>query len=376
MAGQDVRGAYRLLVWAGGMAGPGSGAWTRLSGLVAALARRGDVTVCVAVDDPAAAEALRHDAPGADVELVPRLTGIRRLTGAGRRIRRSIARSRVDLVSLEVSPVPRGLAVPATLTVHDLRALHGLGLRRLPSTEDLNTRLLLGRSARRAAAVVAVSPWTAADVRARLGVPADRVHVVPNPIAIASSVPTGGPAPGLEDGRPYVLAVGHLERRKNLSVLAEAVLDPAWPEDLLLVLAGRDHGMGDALRDALGPRGRVLGPLPDAELARLRSGALAVLVPSLLEGFGYSAVEAVAAGVPALVADRAALPDTVGVTAACVAADDPSAWARAVRGLATDPAGRAELLLAERAALERFDPDAVAERLVDLHRRLLVEHGR
>lgn len=376
MAGQDAGGGYRLLIWTGGMAGPGSGAWTRLSVLAAALARRDDVTLTVAVDDPTAATALDGLAPDADIAVVARRPGARRLLGAGAAIRRLVSATRADLVSLEVSPVPRGLAVPTTLTVHDLRALHGLGLRRWPSTEDLNTRLLLARSARRATAVIAVSPWTAADVAVRLGVPVERVHVVPNPVATASPESVGGPDPDHHDGRPFVLAVGHLERRKNLAVLADAVHDPAWPQDVLLVLVGRDHGTGGALRAALGTRGRVLGPLPDADLARLRGGALAVLVPSLLEGFGYSAVEAVAAGVPALVADRAALPDTIGVPSACVAADDPAAWARAVRELVLDPVARAELLRAERVALARFDPELVAERLVTLHRRLLAERGR
>lgn len=371
--------AYRLGVSLVGMTGPGSGAWTRLAGLLPALlATTGGPSPTLIVDRPdvaAAVGALIPTGSGAEVVSVRPLSRAERLTGLRRVLSDAVAACELDLLALEAPPVPAGLPVPAVLTLHDLRAYHGVPVRRMPTAEELNMRLLLPRQARRAAAVVAVSTWTAADVVARLGVAADRVHVVPNPVVGPATPTDGGESDASE--RTHVLALGHLERRKNLGVLVAASRRPEWPVDVRLILAGADHGQRAGLaRDADPDRLVVPGAVAPAERERLLRGALAVAVPSLVEGFGYAAVEGIAAGAPALVADRAALPETVGTPEACLPPDDPAAWAVAVARLASDPAHRSRLLAAQRAGLARFDPAAVAARLVEVHRRVLDEHRR
>ncbi len=84
-----------------------------------------------------------------------------------------------------------------------------------------------------------------------------------------------------------------------------------------------------------------LGHVPDAALPGLYAGALAFVLPSRYEGFGLTALEAMACGTPVVVADRAALPEVVGTAGVLVDPDDPPAIAAAVLGALDDPALRA-----------------------------------
>lgn len=200
-------------------------------------------------------------------------------------------------------------------------------------------RTLVPRSARAAAVVLALSEAAKAEIVDALRVPADRVRVV-----------TPAPAPwfGTADGaaervaarfglRRYCLAVGDLGPRKNLPALASAMgllRDP----DLELVLAGQAAGAEGALAGA--PRVRLLGRVTDAELADLYRAAAVTAFPSLHEGFGLPAAEAMACGSPLVVSDRGALPEVVG-DAAIVTAPDAASLAEGLRAaLEPGTAGR------------------------------------
>jgi glycosyltransferase involved in cell wall biosynthesis len=176
---------------------------------------------------------------------------------------------------------------------------------------------LVPRSARAAGVVLALSASAREEIVAALGVPAGRVRVVtPAPAAVF------GPRPGAEArvaarfglGR-YCLAVGDLGPRKNLPALA-AALGALGDGGLELVLAGRPAGAEAAL--AAAPRVRLLGRVSDDELADLYAAAAVTAFPSLHEGFGLPAVEAMACGSPLVVSDRGALPEVAGDAALVV----------------------------------------------------------
>ncbi len=166
--------------------------------------------------------------------------------------------------------------------------------------------------ARRAAAVICVSEFSAEEV-ARL------LHVR-EPVVIPNGVDARfyDAAPLSEDRRRihgiparYLLHAGGASRRKNLEVLAEA-----WPRiraerpDLTLVLAGPEHARRTAL--FAGVEGvRMTGRLPAEDMPGLVAGAEAVVIPSLYEGFGLPALEAMAAHVPVVAADTTALREVV-----------------------------------------------------------------
>jgi glycosyltransferase involved in cell wall biosynthesis len=181
---------------------------------------------------------------------------------------------------------------------------------------------------------------------------------------------------GGQADRPYILTVASVHPRKNLGALRQAVTQLAledFPQQLVIV-GGPAHGRPDwrelteaAFAELEGVPGRLVGiplGLADDELAALMCGASAFCLPSFSEGFGLPAAEAMACGVPTVLADRGALPE-VGGPAAILVEPNPAELAGALRSLLVDPAeaqarGRAG---AERAAA--FSWDGCAARWFD-----------
>lgn len=223
--------------------------------------------------------------------------------------------------------------IPIALAVHDASFVthpEWLGAR-----ARALLRTLVPRSARAAAAVLALSETAKAEIVDALRVPADRVRVV-----TPAPAPGFGPRDAAADRvaerfglRRYCLAVGDLGPRKNLPALA-AALGLLRDPDLELVLAGRAAGAEALLVGA--PRVRMLGHVTDGELADLYAAAAVTAFPSLHEGFGLPAVEALACGSPLVVSDRGALPEVVG-DAAIVTAPTPEGIADGLRA-ALEPA--------------------------------------
>ena len=142
--------------------------------------------------------------------------------------------------------------------------------------------------------------------------------------------------------RPYFLYVGNVKPHKNLRRLLEAfaLLASELPHDLLL--AGRRRGFltGDpeiaGRTGELGDRVRFTGFLEAAELRRTVAGAAGLVLPSLYEGFGLPAVEAMACGCPVLAARAGALPEVCGDAAIYCDPGDPADIAAGLRRLAVD----------------------------------------
>jgi glycosyltransferase involved in cell wall biosynthesis len=168
------------------------------------------------------------------------------------------------------------------------------------------------------------SAFTAGEVVELLGVEAERV-VVAHPGIDPGFRPDNDRA---DLGGPYVLAVGTLEPRKNLPALAEAfaLVRRRHPE-LTLAIAGLE-GWEDRPLAAEGIR--LLGYVPDDELARLYRGAAAFAYPSSFEGFGMPVVEALASGVPTVVSTHRSLDEASGDAALRADPGDPRAFAAAL----------------------------------------------
>lgn len=256
--------------------------------------------------------------------------------------------------------MPALCPVPAVVTIHDLSFIRMPEA--FPRLQANYLKLATRLSARRAAALVAVSEFTAREVVRLLGVPAERVHVVPN-----GCDPRCRPLPTdvvaayrARSGLPerFVLAVGTLQPRKNLDMLlrAYATLRRDWDAaadgapPALVVAGGQGWGGLDveAHAAALGIADDLYLPgfVPEDDLPALYNAALCLAFPSRYEGFGLPAVEAMACGTPVVVSDASSLPEVVGEVGLRVPPDDVAGWAAALRHLATDePARRA---LAER----------------------------
>ena len=304
----------------------GNGRYAQM--LVAALAATaapGDDVVAL-ISHPAARDHLN----GAGAVMVAE-GGPRRLLHHGPGAMASL-RAAAGLFHYVAPPRP---TAPSLLIVHDASFVHDPQWLSRRAVRML--RALVPRSARRAARVVAVSETAAADISAALGIPADQIDVVVTHAAAAFRPREGARARvadrlGLTD---FILAVGDLGPRKNIPALAEAVERLGGPE---LAIVGKPGHAG--LRILAEAGGRWLGPVEDDLLAELYSAASAVAVPSLYEGFGITALEAMACGAPVVVSDRGALPEVVA-HAGLVVAPTPA-------GLADGLAAAIEPATAER----------------------------
>jgi len=252
-------------------------------------------------------------------------------------------------------PVPRGIAVPYTLTVHDLRAL---ALEHTPFSRRFMAKRVIGAAVEKARTVVTVSEQVGAALEAAFRAP--RRVVVPN---AGDHLPVLPRAPAAD---APLLHVGHLEPRKNLALLLRALaLDPGLP-DLVLVGAPKhdEERRLASLAAELGVAARVRfrGPLPEEELPALYARCAAVAIPSRLEGFGIGVLEAQRAGAPLAIAAAGALPEVAGPEVPAFDPDDAAGCARALRAALAAPPER---LAAHARRAERFSWDASAAALFE-----------
>jgi glycosyltransferase involved in cell wall biosynthesis len=177
----------------------------------------------------------------------------------------------------------------------------------------------------------------------------------------------------------YFLFFGAIEPKKNVGRLIEAYLAAEVETPLVLVgprawladgeLRLLENGHGTRLPGA--ERIRRIDYLPTGHLQTLVRGARAVLFPSLYEGFGLPALEAMALGAPVMASNAAAIPEVVGEAGRLVDPYDVGAMTRALRALDGDAALRSRLAVAGRERAALFSLSAYQDRLAALHARLL-----
>jgi glycosyltransferase involved in cell wall biosynthesis len=174
---------------------------------------------------------------------------------------------------------------------------------------------------------------------------------------------------GRGDGRT-ILTVGTVERRKNLSLLVRAL--PRLSGARIVAVGPPTPYLAECrdLAQRLGVADRIefRGYVARAELLALYATCAVVAVPSLYEGFGYAAAQALCAGVPCIVSDCGALPEIAGD--ATVIPLDEQAWPGALeRGLGGELDARATTVRA--ASIARFAWPASASAMKDLYRAAL-----
>ncbi len=272
--------------------------------------------------------------------------------------RQACQRERVALAHVPYFASPLFPPTCTVVTIHDLIPLL-LPLYRGSALVRLYMRLV-SASARRAHAVIADSECSKRDIIRRLGIPAERVHVVY--LAADSHYRPVSKADRLQAVRAryalpekFLLYLGGFDQRKNVRLIIEAfaLMPELYASGYRLVLAGVPLG-GDS---AFFPNPRRLaqkvslpedavqftGWVAEEDKPALYASAEVFLFPSLYEGFGLPPLEAMACGTPVIASNASSLPEVVGDAARLVDPSNPSAWAEAIRSVTTDASQRAEM---------------------------------
>ena len=179
-------------------------------------------------------------------------------------------------------------------------------------------------------------------------------------------------------GAPFIVAIGTLEPRKNFAHLIGAFGELAARQpDIRLVIAGHDgpaRPVIDAAIERLAPgvRERVVlaGGVTDAGRRALLERANLLAYPSIYEGFGFPALEAMTAGVPVVAARAGSIPEVTGDAALLVEPTNEAALAGEMERVITDDTTRAELIARGRDRVHAFSWDITARALTSCYRRI------
>ena len=271
----------------------------------------------------------------------------------------ALQQDRADLIHVQYTTPPRMLCpCPVVTTVHDIS--FKLYPQWFPRKDRILLNLTVPASMRQAARVITDSESSRRDILEVYKLPPDKVVAIPlglpdgynraqesDPLVVGDILAKYGIT------RPFVLAVGVLQPRKNLKMLCEAfgrakrkfglahglviAGKSGWGTEQETLRAAAHSGGGDAAADAI----TFTGYVEDADLPALYRAAETFAYPSLYEGFGIPPIEAMACGTPVLVSDAPALPEVVGEAAKIVAAEDTEAWSAALGSMLSDPVQRA-----------------------------------
>jgi glycosyltransferase involved in cell wall biosynthesis len=321
------------------------------------------------------------------VALGPRFKGV--VAGEGVSPRRFRARvlppllkeHSIDIFHSPVVAIPfRGPGVRIA-TAHDIPWLH-------PQTVKeggaLRKTFAIGRTMRRAARVIVPSHATASDL-ARIATRHEDKIVVVRPglprrflahrrdesatIALRAEL-------GLPD-RPYLLAVGTVRYRKNLDLLFRLMAHLQAGSDAEavppLAIAGASLDSRKSLEIWAGEHGlergiHFTGFVPEEKLIPLLDGALCLLFPTLLEGFGFPPLEAFARRIPVVAAPSGAVPEILGPQSALlVPPNDLEGWLSAVRSVLTEPELRERLVREGLKRVRDYDVEAAARSVLEVY---------
>ncbi len=287
---------------------------------VTLFAQQRDVNLTLLADDRNA-RALRDEFTG--IALQPRATAQRR--------------GRYDAVWFPFNGMRFRPAAPALVMMHDAFAFTQPHRERIARFRE---QAPMRRAARLAARIAVNSQWTRTEIVRELR-PARCEPVVIAPAPDAFFFPGNQAPPPPLEALPYVLLVGVREPRKNARTALEACARSLRGDETLVIvgdLSARDRAFARRLGLRCGEMAAS-----DGVLRALYRNARLVLVPSLGEGFGLVAAEAMACGAPVLASSAAALPETTGGAAPLLDPRDAALWAQTIRLMLDEPQRLAEL---------------------------------
>ncbi len=275
--------------------------------------------------------------------------------------------------------------LPRLRRIHTVFTLHDLIFRFDPASHlPLNRiylNLMMPRFLRAADAVVAVSECSKRDAVRLYGIPAEKIHVIPEGVdaRFKPSLParTEHVCSTYHLPERFVLCVGTIEPRKNLPILFEALAArreqglEIWP----LVIAGKPGWLYEPILRRVTELGlqnlvHFTGFFPDDDLPALCSAATLLAMPSRYEGFGLPVLEAMACGTPVVCSNTSSLPEVAGDAALLVPPDDVRGWSEGIARVLTDDALRAQMRERGLVQAAHFSWEQAARQTADLYRHV------
>lgn len=195
----------------------------------------------------------------------------------------------------------------SAITVHDL--MHVKFDQYKSVKNNLYYSAVVRRCVRAAPVVFTVSEFTRREISDWADINQDKIVVIPNGVEIRYQ-PSKDPLPTV----PYFLYVGNHKPHKNIPRLLRAYARSQSKNDIHLFITGdpTEEEARVIQKEKIGKMVKYLGFVEERDLPRIYAGALALVLPSLYEGFGLPALEAMACGIPVAAANNTSIPEVVG----------------------------------------------------------------
>jgi glycosyltransferase involved in cell wall biosynthesis len=294
----------------------------------------------------------------------------------------ALRQHRIDLLHAMAFAGPMAINIPWVVTIYDLSFVH------YPQLFNVANRRYLTWAVRnavhRANQITVISESTKRDLVKMFGASPEKIHVV-----YCGSDPAFKPK-NVEEQFPtfnfqlpisnFVLHVGTIEPRKNhvrlVRAFARAKREYKLPHKLVLIGArGWMYEQVDAVIEQEDMKNEIIfaGYIPQNELPLWHRSADLFVYPSLYEGFGLPALEAMASGTPVITSNASSLPEVVGDAAVQVAPEDENALAQAIGNVLTNPGLREQMIARGLAQAAKFSWARAARETVDVYRLALKE---
>lgn len=276
--------------------------------------------------------------------------------------------------------LPTGLRTPSVVTIHDVAFKTFPDMYHVPDRFTYN--LKWRHACKTADRIIAISQTTRQDIIRFYDVDPAKIDIVYQPVNALYYTDDQGKCPqNLSDqvnGKPYMLYVGSINSRKNLLGIIKAM--ELLPDDLKIPLVvignGREYKQKVlSYIDSHNLKDLVIfgnGKVDTRELRYLYSNARLLVYPSFYEGFGLPVVEALLSRCPVVTSNVSSLPEAAGPDSLTVDPNDISQIADGMAAILTDD--RLKESMAQkgyRYAMDNFSPKVLADRLMDVYRKLI-----
>lgn len=287
--------------------------------------------------------------------------------------------SAADLFHAPHYTLPVGLRMPSVVTVHDIIHLRMKQYYGIPQRSYAS--LMVRHACRNSSAVIAVSQFAKDELIETFGITPEKVRVVHHGVEprffepiVSERLQQFREQYGI--GAPFILYTGSVKPHKNIGALLEAMRIVTTKNDILLVCAGESLNDAPELQErirASGLQHKVLslGRLDEATLHCAYQSAAAVVLPSFYEGFGFSMLEAMASGVPAIGANAASIPEVMGDAGLLFDPYRPEELAHQIDRVLNDSALRTSLVQNGNDRVAGFRWETCAARTINVYREVL-----